>query len=133
MAMLQSTVLVEQDHDHNSIYMRWQRAVDIGDIQLAFRVVSDLLEQAQQPMHVVVDLLNHPNFPLLTTINCVVSGPLTHHHAGEWLVVGGGNQARIFAKTLTDRTALSSIHWFATEAQAEAHFDHLSEAALPSR
>ena len=127
--MSDTTVTVVHDTETNAIRMYWKHTVDIGDVQVAFRLVQDILDRVDNPASVVIDLLSDPNFPLLTTLNCLVSGPLQHPQAREWLVVGSNSQVRIFAKTLADmdRTA-RTVRWFATDAQLQAHLGHLADS-----
>lgn len=125
--MHETTITVKQEATLPVIRMHWHRMINIGDVQVAFRLVRDMLDRADGVTHVVIDMMDNPRFPLLTTLNCLISGPFHHAQMGEWLILGSSSQARLFAKTLGDMKANATIRYFATEAQVTAHMEHLAQ------
>lgn len=119
MSLLEPTVTVDVIKGQDALRMLWQRDVDVEDVELAFRALTQYLDVADSPVHVVIDLLNCVRFPLLATIDCAVRGPAAHPMMGKWVVVGASQMARVFARTLINVTGSSSVH-FLNEAGAVA-------------
>ncbi len=132
MSTLQLTVAIEAMERYNAIKMSWKREVDMWDLQLAFRRMTEMLNEAEAPTHVMIDITNNSVFPLLATIKEALRGPLMHPKGGEWLILGTSDLARIFAKTLSDITDRTDVHWFADEAQAMDCLERLRAQAAPA-
>ncbi len=125
MSVLEPTVIVEPLEGYNAVRMAWQRRVDVGDIEAAFREVLRLLDDAEAPVHFVIDIASNPSFPLLTTIQGVLSGPFAHPALGECLVIGASDMAHVFARTLDRMSVRKPVRWFASAEYALDYLRHL--------
>ena len=115
-----STVKIEPVANCNALRMTWQHHVAESDVRDAFKAIVEALESADQPMYVIVDLLQDPLFPLRTTI---FEGLRAYRHPKliEWLIVGGNGMAHMVEATFSTITRRKNVYWFASEQNAIAH------------
>lgn len=96
----------------------WAQAVHSEDVQTAFRELNSLLDTAESPLYVFVDLRERPNFPLADTLRGALEGPFRHPMLKEWLVIGSNPMAHTIGRILTSITRRNNIKWFNTEEKA---------------
>lgn len=82
------TVSVESINDYPAVRMTWARIVNEQDVRAAFQQITQLLDESDSPLYVLVDITVNPNFPLITTIIGALQGPHNSPKLAEWLVVG---------------------------------------------
>src|SRR5215207_2483046 len=104
MDISQPTVTVEQFDDLNAIKMTWQRWVDDYDVSAALQTIDALLEAAEQPLYVVVDISSDPNVPLRQMLNEVIGERQGSNKLQEWLVIGTNPAGRIIERNLAKVT-----------------------------
>lgn len=96
----------------------WAHVVHGQDVQKAFRDLYNILNAAEEPIYVFVDLRERPNFPLADTLRGALDGPFRHPKLKEWLVIGSSPMAHTIGRMLTSMTRRNNIKWFDTEAEA---------------
>jgi hypothetical protein len=106
---------------HHSLAMIWSKSPTETDVQQAYRQMTALLNQAAQPMFVMVDISCNPHFPMSATVKGALMGPHRHPNLRAWLVVGTSTLGHMIAHVLTAISSTSNIVWFATEAEALAY------------
>jgi hypothetical protein len=106
------TVQVEVLEGSNTLVITWEHTVAQGDTAAAFRRVTDLLDQADSPLVIIVDLRNNPSLPINETFREALSGPFKHRMLEEWLVVGAGPAARGIGRGLSVITNRHNIRWY---------------------
>ena len=126
------TVMVEPVTGYPGAYwLRWSSYVAETDIRPAFHQLTHLLDEAHDPIHVLVDLRRNPRLPLQTTISETMNGPFMHRNMGMWLVVGKNPRAEIVATVITKVGRINSILWFATEQEALRKLAELEREKIP--
>jgi hypothetical protein len=100
-----------------ALKMIWQHKVVDKDVITAFESITTALNNSKDPLYVVVDLLNNPNFPLMVTIQNALE-PYRHPQLQEWLIVGSNWMARTIEGTLSKITRHKNVRWFDTEDDA---------------
>lgn len=127
------TITVEHLPQQAAIYMNWNRTIIEADVAAAFRTVTRLLDETEQPLCVIVDLRQNPRFPMLTTITEALLGPFQHNKLHEWLIIGSSPLARSIARTLSGVTGRNNIRWFVNEADVFAYLELLQPSVSSSR
>jgi hypothetical protein len=125
-------------HDLSSqlIYIMLQKDVNERDTRNGFSSVSQILNGAQQPMFVVVDIRTNPDFPLASAVKAALEeGVYCHPMLQEWLVIGDNPLARVTEFLLKSATGRSNVRWFSTEAQladyvALRQLEHTNETVV---
>ena len=119
---IHSTVEIEPIANTNALRMTWQHQVTESDVRAAFKAIVETLESSDQPMYVVVDLLQNPLFPLRATI---FEGIRAYRHPklAAWLIVGSNQMAHMVEATFSAITHRKNVYWFATEQEAFAHME----------
>jgi hypothetical protein len=112
------SVCVEAIEGFPAILMTWQHDVNKGDVVAAFQKLQTLLDGADQPIYIVVDIQSNPIFPLRETIQGALWGPYRHPRVEEWLVAGSNTLAHTIERTLSNITRRKNVRWFETEAAA---------------
>lgn len=105
----------------------WETHVQEVDVKPAFEALTAILEKAEAPVHVLVDLTRDPNIPLGITTMETLTGPFRHKKMGEWLVIGTNWRARMIADVITKVGLRQNIHWFDSEADALAYLAGMSQ------
>jgi hypothetical protein len=98
--------------------MTWAREVDVFDVVIAFQQVTRHLDCAQEPLALMLDLRQDPQFPIQATITEALNGPFAHPMAREWLIVGRNALAEMAVNLLRSIERRGKIHWFDDEASA---------------
>lgn len=127
MDQAQPTVVVSPIDGCNAVKMIWQQSVQSTDVRAAFRQIVAFMEQADQPVHVVVDITRSPRFPLLETIHGALV-PFRHARMGYWLIVGSNRLAYTIERSLVGLTGREIVRWFDTEDDAMAELKSLGQA-----
>lgn len=109
----------------NARWLRWASTIDEADVRAAFHDLTQVLNAASGPVHVLVDLRSDPRLPLQTTILETMNGPFMHRNMGRWLVIGSNHRAEIVASVITKVGRRASIAWFKTDGEALAHLGEL--------
>ena len=104
-----------------ALLMKWPRSVDKESIRTAFRGIMDVLDATGEPIYVIVDLRDDPDFPMTETIQSAYWGPFRHHRLAEWLVVSTNVLGRMIGHTLATITRRNNIKWFDTMDEAMAY------------
>lgn len=116
----QPTVDVQPIDGYPALKMTWQHKVRDEDVVVAFRKIGATLDSSDYPVYIVVDLLNDPQFPILTTVHEVI-GPYRHPKLEAWLVIGSNWMAKTIESALAKITRRKSVHWFRSENEAIAY------------
>jgi hypothetical protein len=125
------TVRVERVEGHpKALCLRWEQRIVESDIHPAFHEMTKFLDEAGQPVHVIVDLRADPNLPLSTTIFETLRGPFSHHNMGQWLVIAENARAKVIANIISKVGIRDSIHWFNTEDEALEHLTQIEAKPL---
>ncbi len=123
--MTPPTVYIESVEGYPAMVMRWEHAIHSRDVSVAFRDINERLDAADEPMYVLVDLLENPQFPLLDTIAGALWGPFRHPTLNEWLVIGTNTLARVIARSLSNATRRNNIRWFSSYEEVYAYMDKM--------
>jgi hypothetical protein len=129
----QPSVTVERVEGYpHAVRLKWERYVVETDIRPAFHQLTRFLDEASQPINVLVDLRSDPHLPLQTTISETLSGPFLHKKMGLWLVVGFNQRAEVVANVISAVGPRDTIRWYKTEAEALEHLSQLEERYAPA-
>ena len=91
--------------------LTWQYGVNAEGVHDSFDRIKAYLDAAAAPLHVIINTLHSPNFPLMTAIQTALASFVNHPQLGHCIVVGTGGLARVFAKTLQDMSHSPNIYW----------------------
>lgn len=126
--MLQPTITVGPVEGLPVIHMSWRDPVESEVVRRAFEQVSDYLKLAAFPNHLVVDVGDNPDIPMMTALNCALLGPFEQPNMGACLIVGGSVLARLLAGTLRDVSRRRDIFWYPDIRQADGQLKRLVDA-----
>ena len=114
MSTPQPTVDVQPVAGYSALKMTWQHKVRDEDVVIAFRKISDTLANSDNPIYIIVDLLNDPQFPILTTVHEAIT-PYRHAKLEAWLVIGSNWMAKTIEGALAKITRHKNVYWFRSE------------------
>lgn len=116
------TITITTLPDHNALKMTWAEHIERSDVARAFDEVLAVLEIADAPVHILVDITHNLTCPVVTTV--LSARPIFQHsQLGAWLMVGENTSARQVMGLLTTMTARNNVHWFPSEADALAYLE----------
>jgi hypothetical protein len=98
----------------NYLKMTWPHHIDDIEVKMAFQKIAEVLEQASEPLYVVVDVRQNPRFPLKATL-AEARSVHVHPRLRGWLVIGSNWLARAIDRTLSSLTRRKSVQWFDSE------------------
>ncbi len=121
-----ATVYIEPLNGYPNTYrLAWEPSVREADVHPAFAALTDILNHAAGPVHIVLDLTCDPNIPLSLTTQEAFSGPFRHPNLGSWLVVGANWRARMIADVISQVGPGDNIRWFGGDAEAVDYLNSL--------
>lgn len=101
----------------------WGELPTIDDIENAFAYINQIIESADKPIHIIVDVSSQPKLPLGKTITNAIHTQRMDK-LGKWLVIGADWRAEFIGKTISS-VGKNNIEWFATEEEAMQRLDEL--------
>jgi hypothetical protein len=107
-------------------WLIWDKQVAVEDVAPAFQKLTAILDKAEMPVHVLVDLRSDPAIPLSATTTEVLGGPFRHKMMGEWLVIGKNWRAEMIANVITKVGLRMNISWFETADEALARLREIA-------
>jgi hypothetical protein len=110
----------------NACWLIWDKQIAVGDVAPAFKKLTAILDKAETPVHVLVDLRSDPAIPLSITTTEVLAGPFRHKMMGEWLVIGKNWRAEVVANVITTVGLRMNISWFETADEAMTRLRELA-------
>lgn len=113
-------------HPHH-VLMTWEQHILINDVREAFRSILQMLNEADHPVFVVVDIRSNPRFPVTQTIAEAIE-PYRHERAIGWLIVGHNLLARSIERVLAAITQRHVVTWFADLESAINHIENHQRA-----
>lgn|SRR5574341_141003 len=114
---------VEPVAGHPALRMTWPADPSDGDVQAAFQQITALLDGAETPQYVVVDLSADPRIPIMSTFHELIFGPLRHPKLAKWLVVGHNRRSQVIASLMATVDAGHTIYWFDDEEEVGAYLN----------
>lgn len=121
-----SSVEVTCLDEYPALKMSWQHKVNKSDLSPAFQKITQCLHQSNQPLYIIVDLSEDPQFPIVDTMMGALRGPFRHPRLAEWLVVGSNRAGKTIGDLLIKTTQRNNIRWFDSEAEALAYLESLA-------
>jgi hypothetical protein len=110
----------------NACWMIWDKQIAVADVAPAFKKLTAILDKAETPVHVLVDLRSDPAIPLSLTTTEALAGPFRHRMMGEWLVIGKNWRAEVVADVVSKVGLRMNISWFETADDALARLRELN-------
>jgi len=105
------------------IQMVWSHKVNDQDVRNSFKLVNQLLEAANHPIFVAVDISADPNFPIAATLTGALFGPYRNPNLREWLIIGSNSAARFIERTLSGATGRVIVRWFESRAEVDVYVE----------
>ena len=121
-----STVTIKYVVEKHCICMAWNHQVTPRDVEAAFAKITDILEQSAEPLCVVVDLRDNPNFPLGATLHGALFGPYRNPKLKEWLIISSNSAAKMIERVLSSTTGRHNVRWFEQEEAVYAYLEEMT-------
>jgi len=112
--MSRTNTVVVKSINQIAILMQWEATINPSDIMAAYTEIQRILEQATNPIYVVVDLTQNPQMPMRETLTGALFGPYGHPMLAQWLVAGQHNIGLMVARLLERTTGKKQVTWFNT-------------------
>jgi|GEM_PF-6748295 len=114
----QPTVRVEPVEGHDDAYwVVWDKEIVDSDVFAAFDLLQCILNDADQPVNVLLDLRADPNMPVAITMESILD-PYRHVMLNKWLIIGTNWRAEMIVSVLRKLAMRDSTLWFDTVEEA---------------
>jgi hypothetical protein len=124
-----STVLLEVLSEHRVILLTGRYHAEVEDVDAAFAGLLNLLEEADSPFSVAINVLTSPRLPFLLSTQDVLKAPARHPNTGEWLVVGTEQMGRVVQRLLNRASDRANVHLFCSEQALWQYLEQVSGKA----
>lgn len=101
----------------------WAADPNVYDIENAFAYIDQVLDRADTPVHIIVDVRSQPKLPLGKTMSNAIKAQRTDM-MGKWLVIGADWRAEFIGKTISS-VGKNNIEWFDSEEEAMQRLNDL--------
>ena len=120
---MQSSLSLSEIPDLPAILMEWGEEVSMTEVEHKFRELNDMLDEADRPVFIVVDIRRNQVMPVATTFANAVFRGHRHPNLSAWLVVGTHAAAQKISNMLNNMSRQSKIQWFDSIEGAKTHIN----------